>query len=159
MNLKVTFLILTGLYSISSFAFCKLNQYGHNVCMGQKALYVIPDKEETEENRKNLRTVYKPVIVKKLHVHEPVAFISGSGIKNKKIHVDEIMGNKLWKDTEVRHSQKVRLKPECRIEGDKKSYKVSKVYEDRQLTEDTVELKTGFIFKKTRIVKQGCLDI
>ena len=40
-----------------------------------------------------------------------------------------------------------------------KSYKVSKVYEDRELTEDTVELKTGFIFKKTRIVKQGCLDI
>jgi hypothetical protein len=143
--------------SANSFAYCKINQFGHNLCKGEKALLVV-DPSDNSKSSDNLIKQYKPVIIRSLHVHEPIAEISGKGVKTQKVHVDQLLGNKLCKDSDFCHGQKVIIKDECRVEDEEKSYSVSKVYEDQQLTEDIIEVSRGrFVFKKTKIFNQSCI--
>ena len=144
--------------SANSFAYCKINQFGHSLCKGEKALFVVDAKVNTK-NSDNLIKQYKPVIIKFLHVHEPIAEISGKGIKTQKVHVDKLLGNKLCENSDFCHGEKVVIKDECRVEDNEKSYNVSKVYEDQQLTEDIIEVSRGkFIFKQTKVFNQRCIE-
>lgn len=145
-------------FSLNSFAYCKINQFGHSLCKGEKALFVV-DSETKALETDNLIKQYRPVIIDTLHVHEPIAIIYGKGIKKQKVHVDELLGNKLCKDSEFCNGQKVVIKDNCRSEEDEKSYRVSKVYEDQQLTEDIIEVSRGkFLFKKIKVFNESCIE-
>jgi hypothetical protein len=142
--------------SVNSYAYCKINQFGHNLCKGEKALFVV-NKDAKSTQTDNLIKQYIPVLIKSLHVHEPIAEISGKGIKTQKVHVDELLGNKLCEDSEFCFGQKVVIKDECRVD-EEKSYRVLKVYEDQQLTEDIIEVSRGkFVFKQTKVFNESCI--
>jgi hypothetical protein len=157
------FLLVSATYS---FAFCKINQYGHNLCSGERALLVTSGvKRSLFAKNENLKKIYKPVTIKKLHVHEPIAIVvrPGIGIRllGKEIHVDEVLGNKLCEDSIFCEKQKVTINEECREESDKprKVYKVKKVYEDQEFIEEIVEIETGLIIKKRKILAASCLTL
>ena len=154
---------LTLIISCSySFAFCKINQYGHNLCTGEKALLVTSSvKKSLFGKDENLTSIYKPVVIKILHVHEPVAVISGPGVRKQKVHIDQILGNKLCDDSKFCHNQKVTINEECRAKLDdpKKEYKVDTVYEDQEFLENIVEVKRGLILKESKILNESCLTI
>ncbi len=146
------------LISFNSFAYCKINQFGHSLCKGEKALLVV-DSTNKEDRNDNLIKVYKPIFIKSLHVHEPIAEISGKGIKTQKVHIDNLLGNKLCEDSDFCYGQKVIIKDNCGSEDTDKSYKVLKVYEDQELSEDIIEVSRGsFVFKTTKIFNQSCIQ-
>ena len=151
-------LLLASNYALSQ---CKVNQYGHSLCQGEKALLVTSSfKKELLNKNTDLTVLYKPVILKILHFHEPIAVISGRGIRSQKVHVDQLLGNKLCENSNFCRKQKVNIKEECLAPGDSpyQEYKVLQVYEDQELVEDVVEIQRGsFIFKKTRIITESCL--
>ncbi len=141
--------ILSALFSINTFAFCKINQYGHNICTGEKALLIVSENDEV--NKK-----FKVVQVKSIFEAESTAIVSG---KKKAIHLDKLMGNKLCDSNEpVCEGQKVQIKSVCPNLEKKEVYKVSKVYETQR--DDVVEISTGsLIWKKSFLADANCVDL
>jgi hypothetical protein len=161
--------------STYSWSFCKINQYGHSLCKGERALLVVSTtKKASLAKNINLTEIYKPVTLRILHVHEPIAKYSKPGRrlgerlsykfglkKFQSVHVDQLIGNKACIDSNICVKQKVTINKECRMESDKpgKVYKVKMVYEDQEFVESIVEIERGFISKKRKILRESCLTL
>jgi hypothetical protein len=149
--------ILSALFSVQAFAFCKINQYGHNICTGEKALLILdsqiqknlaPDTKVNEQ--------YKVVIVRSVYAAESKAIIAGT---KEPVHLDRLMGNKLCDSNEpLCAGQKVQIKDDCPNIEKKETYKISKVFETER--DDVVEVSTGnFIWKKKFLTDAECIDL
>jgi hypothetical protein len=166
-KLTLSFILLIS--SAYSFAFCKINQYGHSLCVGERALIKTSDvKRSLFPKNEDLSKIYKAVTIRKLHVHEPVAKVNKPGIRGRvriftlpETHVDQLLGNKICADSELCEKQKVTINEECRTELDnpKRVYKIKKVYEDQEFIEDIVEIQRGVIVKKRKILVASCLTL
>jgi hypothetical protein len=147
--------ILFSLFSTQASAFCKINQYGHNICTGEKALRVMVDQDNKDINTK-VNEEFKVVHVKSIIPRDSLAIIAGT---KKGIPLDQLMGNKLCDSSEpLCEGQSVKIKSDCPNIQEKKEYKISKVYETQR--EDVVEVSTGmFFWKKTFLTDAECVDL
>lgn len=149
--------ILSALFSVQAFAFCKINQYGHNICTGEKALLMLESQiqknlpPDTKVNDK-----FKVVTVRSVFAAESKAIIAGV---KEPIHLDKLMGNKLCDtDEPLCEGQKVQIKEDCPNLEAKEEYRISKVYETQR--DDVVEVTAGkFIWKKTFLTDAECVDL
>ena len=148
---------LSAIFSVQVFAFCKINQYGHNICKGEKALLML--ESQVQKNLApdtKVNDQYKVVVVRSVFAAESKAIVAG--IKEP-IHLDKLMGNKLCDSNEpLCEGQKVQIKEDCPNLEAKESYKISKVYETQR--DDVVEVTAGkFIWKKTFLTDAECVDL
>lgn len=159
-NLTLLISLISSTYAIS---YCKINQYGHNLCKGERALLIISEANRTKMLKsRDLKTIYKVVKLKSLHIQKPFAYYKVPGFKkNKRVHVDQVLGNKLCEESNFCKEQKVIINKECLSLDDKagKVYRISQVYHDKEFLEDIVEIKRGFPFKKTKLINESCLTL
>lgn len=153
---KVLALVFISLFTqMSAFAFCKLNQYGHNICTGEKGLFIEKSNDKSIKN-KDLAISYTPITIKAVHSTEPTVVIIAKGMKKQTVHIDKIAGNKLCESGDtICSGEKVAIKEDCKKPDHKDSYKVVTVFEN-----EIVELTTGGIFsKKNFLSKEDCIDL
>jgi len=149
---KSLFIILVILASQSTaFGFCKLNQFGHNICTGEKGLFIVDESAITEEPN----TVYEPVTIRAVHTTEATVEIEGRNIDRQTVHIDKITGNKLCeKNDPICSGEKVVIKQDCKDPDYKSKYKVVSVYEN-----EVVELSGGGFFnRKNFLSEENCVD-
>lgn len=148
---------LISLIASNAMAFCKINQYGHNICTGEKALLVLEgSNQKSDQIDPNVNSKFKVVVVKSVYAAESKAIIVGD---KEPIHLDKLMGNKLCDNSEpLCEGQKVQIKSDCPNLEEKEVYKISKVFETQR--DDVVEVQTGsFIWKKTFLTDAECVDL
>lgn len=150
MNKTLLILFILAFQS-TAFGFCKLNQYGHNICTGEKGLFLVNEADETHE----LNKVYVPVTVKAVHTTEATVEIEGKNINRQTVHIDTITGNKLCeKNDPICSGEKVVIKTDCNDPAYRDKYKVVSVYEN-----EVVELSTGGIFNRKHFLsEENCVD-
>ena len=150
---QVTVFTLLFLVSIgNSFAICKLNQQGHNICTKEKALHVI---EGPDGSNNSLNKQYEVVSIKKHVFRERTVVIKSKTQGEKEVHIDTLVGNKLCEENDALcRGDKVVIKEECVDPNLKHEYKVSEKYEN-----DIVELSTGgYFFSKSFLTADDCID-
>jgi hypothetical protein len=133
---------LTFLISVTS-AFanvgCKINQFGHNICVGEHALM---EEESSLKKVEVIKHSYYETVVKK-------------GRKKITTDIDELIGNKICKSSDtVCKGQTITISDHCKEQYKGDEYKVKEVYEN-----NTVESEVGSIFsRKTLLIPEECID-
>lgn len=163
MDIKNFTILLTLMLSFRSFAFCKINRYGHSICGGEKALlasHTISSIDDLEP--KDLRHSYRVVTIRRVHTHEPIAIISSiNSLIQRKVHIDKLMGQKICEHENGCFTKKIRIKAECQKENSVKLFYIQRAYEDETLKNDYYQIKMPLGIDKFRtpsIFHESCID-
>lgn len=136
--------ILLILSTQAAFSYCQLNIRGDNICLNERALEIVINKEDDSRT-------YNLVTIKEIDFPNILVSVDGD---SREVHIDSLSGNLTCEENPiVCKGEDVTLDKDCTGDNKDKEYNVENIY-----SEDMIEIKKGmFFFKKSRLVSTECI--
>lgn len=129
-----------------AYSYCQLNIRGDNICLNEKALEIIENKDD------NSRT-HNIVTIKEINYPEIKVRVNGER-EDRMIHIDSLSGNLTCEEMPVVcKGEKVVLYKDCTGDKKDKEFTVENIY-----SEDIIEIKRGMMFfEKSSLIPVACI--
>lgn len=140
------FALLLILSTQLAYSYCQLNIRGDNICLNEKALEIVINKEDNSRS-------YKLLTIKEIMFPDITVKVAGED-EERIVHIDSLSGNLTCEENPiVCRGEKVVIDKDCTGDKKDKEYKVENVFSD-----EVIEIRKGMImFKKSKIIPVICI--